>query len=109
MTVSEMMHRAELEPLLLADENRTVCGAYAGDLLSWVIGRANADSAFLTIMTNVNVVAVAALAELSCVIFCENVNVPQEVMESAKEKEINLFRSNLPTFETALRLSFLNE
>ena len=71
MTLCELLEKTNLEAIHLADETRTVCGAYAGDLLSWVIGRAQADNAFLTIMTNVNVVAVASLADLSCVIFCD--------------------------------------
>ena len=68
MIVNELAEIDELESVLLTDPERSVQGAYAGDLLSWVMGRAEADNAFVTIMTNVNVVAVAALAELSCVI-----------------------------------------
>ncbi len=108
MTLREVIEKSNLSPLYVCDENRTVNGAYVGDLLSWVMGRAEADNAFLTIMTNVNVIAVASLAELSCVVFCEGVNVPQEVLDAAKEKQINLLTSDLPTFETALSLSFLN-
>ena len=65
MIVNELAEIDELESVLLTDPERSVQGAYAGDLLSWVMGRAEADNAFVTIMTNVNVVAVAALAELS--------------------------------------------
>lgn len=107
MTLREMLDRSSLEAVYLADEARTVSGAYCGDLLSWVIGRAEADNAFLTIMTNVNVVAVASLADLSCVVFCENVEIPKDVLNAAKEKGINLIKSTKPTFETALLLSFL--
>ena len=109
MTLRELIDIADLTPIHLADEAREVRGAYAGDLLSWVMGRAEADNAFLTIMTNVNVVAVASLAELSCVIFCEDVTVGEDVINAAKEKRINLLVSKKPTFETALSLSCLSK
>ncbi|MBQ2253105.1 MAG: hypothetical protein II328_03885 [Clostridia bacterium] len=109
MTLRELIDTAELSPVYLADETREVHGAYSGDLLSWVMGRAEADNAFLTIMTNVNVVAVASLAELSCVIFCEDVSIGEDVINAAKEKGINLLVSKKPTFETALSLSCLAE
>lgn len=107
MTLRDFLKKADLESIYIADEEKNVVGAYAGDLLSWVIGRAQENEAFLTIMTNVNVVAVAALAELSCIIFCENVPVPEEVIAAAKEKQITLLRSSHPTFQTAVNLSFL--
>ena len=109
MTLRELIEKTNLEAIYLADETRTVCGAYAGDLLSWVIGRANVDNAFLTIMTNINVIAVASLTDLSCVVFCENVPIDDVLIQAAKEKNVNLLRSKLPTFETALSLSFLAE
>ena len=109
MTIRELLDRTPLTCVYLADETAEVHGAYVGDLLSWVMGRAEAGNAFLTIMTNVNVVAVASLAELPCVVFCEDVEVPGEVIEAAKGKEITLLKSKSPTFETALSLSFLTE
>ena len=42
---------------------------YAGDLLSWVMSHATAGDAWVTIMSNINVAAVASLTEVACVIF----------------------------------------
>lgn len=105
MTVNELITACGLAPVYLADGERTVIGAYAGDLLSWVMGRAEADNAFVTIMTNINVVAVASLADVSCVIFAEAVPVPDDVLEAARQKEINLLRSSAPMYETCAALS----
>lgn len=104
MTVNELAEIDVLESVLLPDPERNVQGAYAGDLLSWVMGRAEADNAFVTIMTNVNVVAVAALVDLSCVIFAESVEIPPEVIAAAEKKGINLLRSRLPIYETCCLL-----
>jgi predicted transcriptional regulator len=91
----------------LPDGDREIDGAYIGDLLSWVMGRAQMDNAWITIMTNVNVIAVASLADTSCVILAEGVEMPEEVVETAREKDINVLSSSQPIYETALRLAGL--
>ena len=57
MTVSELAKSCEFEVVALPDD-RDVSGCYMGDLLSWVMGRAKADNAWITIMSNINIVAV---------------------------------------------------
>ena len=49
---------------------RQVQGIFAGDLLSWAMGRAKEGDAWFTVMGNVNTVAVAALADCACVVLC---------------------------------------
>ena len=107
MTVSELAASGTYEVLVFPDSAAAlpITGAYAGDLLSWVMGRAQEGNAFLTIMTNINVVAVAALRELSCVIFCENVPVGDDVIAAAKEKEITLLRTGDALYEACVHLS----
>lgn len=73
MTVHELTEALSLTPFHLAQPDRPVSGGYAGDLLSWVLGRAGQDAAWLTIMSNQNVAAVALMAEVSCVILTEGV------------------------------------
>ena len=106
------MKVAELEshgfkPLALPDGDREIDGVYIGDLLSWVMGRAMADNAWITIMTNVNVIAVASLADTSCAIIAEGAEVPEELVETAQEKDVNLLSSAEPIYETAVRLHAL--
>lgn len=66
------------------------------------MGRASTDDVFITIMTNINVVAVASLADVACVVFAEDVTVPQDVLDAAGRKEINLLKSHVPMFETCV-------
>lgn len=90
MTVNELAADAMFRPLALPDGERVIGGVYIGDLLSWVMGRARADDAWITIMSNVNVAAVAALADTACVIFAEGVTPDAAVIETAEQKGINL-------------------
>ncbi|MDO4798050.1 MAG: hypothetical protein Q4A01_08530 [Coriobacteriales bacterium] len=91
----------------LPDGDREIDGVYVGDLLSWVMGRAQMDNAWITIMTNVNVIAVASLADTSCVILAEGVDMPDDLVQTAKAKDINILVSDEPIYETALKLAGL--
>ncbi len=105
MTVKEIAQRAELKILSMPDPAREVKGVYIGDLLSWVMGRAGESNAWITIMSNINVVAVASLVDVSCVILSEGVELAEDVLTAAEEKGINILSSKLPSYETACTLS----
>ncbi len=104
MTVNELLTRAELTAAALPDGDREVTGVYIGDLLSWVMGRATSGDAWITIMSNRNIAAVATLADTACVILAEGVQPDEGVAELAEQKGINLLLSEVSAYETALRL-----
>lgn len=105
MTVNELMEKASLKAAALPEGEREVCGVYIGDLLSWVMGRARADQAWITIMSNNNIVAVATLADTACIILAEGVKPDEGVAELAQSKGINLLLSERSAYETALVLA----
>lgn len=74
---------------------KEIASGYVGDLLSWVMANAKDGCAWVTIQTHVNIVAVATLLEMACVI----------IPEGAKLEEAALMRANLeglPILESAL-------
>ncbi len=105
MTVNELISACGFEAICLPDGEREIHGAYIGDLLSWVMGRAQADNAWITIMNNINVIAVASLADTACVILAEGVTLDDDIKAAAVQKDINVLSSSLPAFETAEKLS----
>ena len=105
MTVKELCEQCGFTAICLPEPNRTVQGAYMGDLLSWVMGRAREDCAWITIMNNVNVLAVASLADVGCVILAEGVALDAQLQTTAQEKGVNILQSPLPSYETALLLA----
>ena len=107
MTVSELQKALSLRAFSLPEPDRTVAGGYAGDLLSWVMGRAAPDCAWLTIMSNQNVAAVALMAEAACVILTEGVEPDRELLARAGEKGVNLLGTAENTFAAACRLGAL--
>lgn len=107
MTVQNLIEALGLTPFCLAEPDRAVTGGYCGDLLSWVMGRAPAGGAWLTIMSNVNVAAVAAVADVSCVILTEGVEPDEPLLRKARAQGINLLGAGLSTYDCAARLSGL--
>ena len=84
ITVQGLIDSIPLTVFHLDDPDRPVEGGYCGDLLSWVMGRAPAGGAWLTIMSNVNVAAVAALADTACVVLAEGVVPDPPLLDRAK-------------------------
>ena len=105
MTVAQLVQTTGFQAVALPEGDREVTGVYIGDLLSWVMGRAGADQAWITIMSNRNIVAVATLADTACILLAEGVVPDEGVAQLALDKGINLLTSPLSAYDTALRLS----
>ncbi len=105
MTVHEMARTLDLTPLSVTDGDRDFSGVYIGDLLSWVMGRARADNVWITIMSNINIVAVASLADVACIILAEGVTVDDNIRATAEAKGINLYTSEKTAYELASMLA----
>ncbi|MHC1694221.1 MAG: hypothetical protein AB9835_02870 [Eubacteriales bacterium] len=110
MTVLRLKEKLNLSAFSLPAPDREVTGGYSGDLLSWVMGRARIGQAWVTIMSNVNVVAVASLTEVAAVIMADGVVPDADALKRAEEQGINLLSSQLETFELCAAISsVLNE
>ena len=60
---------------------------YAGDLLSNVMGHAKENNLFLTIMCNMNTIAVSSLLDLPVIVFAEGVKPTNEMIEKANDED----------------------
>ena len=105
MKVCEIAQKMSLKPLAEADSSREVTGVYIGDLLSWVMGRANSGDAWITIMSNINIVAVASLADVACIILAEGVAPDENVCATAQQKGINIYTSDKTAYMLAAALA----
>ncbi len=107
LTVKELSEQKGFAVVSLPDGEREISGVYIGDLLSWVMGRAKADDAWITIMSNINIVAVASLADTACIILAEGVSLDASVIETANAKGVNILTSEMPAYETAAAIGAL--
>ena len=107
LTVKELCQKNGYEVLCMPDPDREVTGGYAGDLLSWVMGRAKEGDAWITIMSNVNIIAVASLADPSCIILSENVSPDDGVLARAEAQGVNLLKTRKDTFAVCAEIAVL--
>ena len=82
---------------------RMVSGGVTGDVLSYVMSSARPGDAWVTVQTHENVVAVAAVSDVSCVIICQR-DVPEATVERAIAEGITLLWSDRTAFEVSGRL-----
>ena len=101
MTASEVAALASFSVAVNGGEPREVTGVYCCDLLSVVMGRAPADSAWVTVMGNINAVAVAVLADVACIVIAEGMPVDSDTLERARQQGVAIFQTELPVFEAA--------
>lgn len=107
MKVSDLPDKLGFTALLMCSPDREISGGYAGDLLSWVMGRAQSGDAWVTIMNNINVIAVAQLTDVACIIFAEGVLPDENMLNAARLHDINLIASDLNSFSICSKLSKL--
>ncbi len=104
MTVQEFVDHFGCRIFCLPDGGREIKGGYVGDLLSWVMGKLEADHAWVTIMSNINIVAVASLADPACIILSEGVEPDVDVIARAKQQGINMLGISQTSFDACAKL-----
>lgn len=87
--------------------DRDITGVYICDLLSWVMSHANKGNAWITVMSHANVVAVASLLDLGCIIVPENIEVDTDALKKAEEEGIPVLSTALNAYEIATELQKL--
>lgn len=106
MTVKELREALSLE--VLAGESgmdNEIEGCYIGDLLSWVMSRAEEKNVWITVMGNVNAVAVAKLTEVSCVLLCEDSHLDDDAKRQADVNGVPILSSGRNAFRLAVEIA----
>ncbi len=102
-TVAEKLNLTYYSGEELAD--KTASGCYIGDLLSLAMSKVQMDYVWITIQTNVNIVAVASLADAGCIIIADGCVPDEKTVERAKEQDIIILGSECSAYELAVKLS----
>lgn len=87
--------------------DRKVSGCYIGDLLSLAMSRVQESNVWITIQTNINIVAVSVLTEAACVILCDGQKPDEAAVKKADAEDIPLLTSDSSAYELACRLAEL--
>lgn len=104
MTVKELLEIDGIKASVISSPDNEISCTFCCDLLSIVMGKAPAGCAWVTVMGNMNSVAVASLAEIGAIILADGVLPDQNAIQKAEENGINILLSNEPVFDTALKI-----
>jgi len=106
MNLAEIARTLNLKLLTEAKDfsSMTPSGGYTSDMLSCVMTGAPHEGIWITLQAHVNIVAVAALLDLTAVIITENAMPDDATIARANEKGIALFATPSGSFEIAGRL-----
>lgn len=105
MKIGELAQRLGCETVVAGDPGREVTGGYCGDLLSWVMGRCAPGDAWITVMGNVNAVAVAVLADAACILLAEGAELDAQAKRRAEENRVAVLRSPRSSYALAVALA----
>ncbi len=105
-TLQEIVDKLELRSLTEARgfDQVTPGAGYASDLLSCVMAGAKKKSVWVTLQAHANIVAVAALLDLSAVIITEGAQPDPASIARANEEGITLLSTPKPTYEVVGKL-----
>jgi predicted transcriptional regulator len=99
--VRELLESLSLESRTeKGDLDREVLGCYVSDLLSDVMAHAAENEVWITLQTHPNIVAVAALKNLSAIILTNGRSPEAETLLKAESEGIPILVSRRSTFET---------
>lgn len=107
MKISEICEKLNLKILVESDDDREVTGGYCGDLLSWVMGRAQTGDCWFTVMGNINAIAVSVLADCACIVLCENATLDEDAKTRAEMQGVWVLSSEEKAYTLANKLGKL--
>lgn len=107
MKVNELAEKLSLEVLTQGDMEREIEGCYSGDLLSWVMSKAKDGDIWLTVMGNINAVAVAVLCDCACIVLTDKAALDDEAKAKAEIQGVTILKSEKTAYELGVEISKL--
>jgi hypothetical protein len=104
MTIRDMIDKLDCSLEAGTEEmlDREITGVYCCDLLSHAMAKLDPGNVWITIHTNLNVVAIASLTDVACVLVAESIEIEEQSLARAVEKQVVM----LSSAKTAAELSF---
>lgn len=103
MNVKELIELGVFD-VVNAGENmeQEISKPFCCDLLSICMSKTPENAAWVTVMGNVNTLAVLSLTDAACIILAEGAVFDEPASNKAKALNVTVLRTELPVFEAAL-------
>lgn len=105
MTVAELAAACGFTVACGEGEREVTGGIYCCDLLSIVMGRAPADCAWVTVMGNLNSIAVAVLADTACIVLAEGMALDDDAKARGEQQDVTVLKTSLPVYEASVAIA----
>ena len=86
------------------DADRQITDVFCCDLLSVAMSRGVEDAAWVTVMGNINTLAVKTLTDMACIVLAEGAPLDEAALNKAKQEEYTILRTQDAIFPTALKI-----
>ena len=100
MKLNELVEKTNSR-LLCGDGEKEIKGCYIGDLLSLAMSKVQKDNVWVTIQSNINIIAVASLTEAGCIVVCEGFSLDNGVLERAQREDVAVVLSDESAYDLA--------
>lgn len=89
--------------------SREITGGYTSDLLSDVMGHADANHIWVTLQTHKNIMAIASLKDLAAIVIVKGFSPEQDAVDQSDMEEIPILGTEAEAFEITGQLYKLLE
>lgn len=105
MTVKELIDSNIFNTINIGEElEREISTPFCCDLLSIAMSSAPTDCAWVTVMGNINTLAVATLTDAACIVLAGNSALDESAIKKLKVQNITVFSTELLIFDAALKI-----
>ena len=102
MTVRDLMAVLSAENVVEgANIDAEISCGYTCDLLSWVLAHGKPGMCWITVQTHVNVIAVAVLMDMACVILPEGIALEEVSLKKAQDEGLPVLVAKNTAYELA--------
>lgn len=106
MQLSDAIRELELCPICVSNpDEQAVTGVYCGDLLSDVLAHAEPGSIWFTIQGHVNIVAVAQLKDVACIVLVNGASPDPQTVAKAKAQGVAICGSDRTAADLCMALA----
>ncbi len=103
MKVKDLIESGIFEEVNISEHiDKEITTPFCCDLLSIAMSKAPAGACWVTIMGNINTIAVASLADVAVIVLAEGITMDSVALEKAREQQITVLASKNSVFDSAL-------
>ncbi len=105
MIISDFVNKNGYEILTSnkAAETTSIKGVYVCDMLSHAMAKVKDGDVWITVHTNINIVAVAHLTNSSCIVIPESIKVDDITLNKAEEQNVIIISAPDTSYEICIR------